>query len=311
MKAIVYERYGPPEVLKLKEVEKPVPCDNELLVKIYATTVTSSDCIARDYKPPIWTPMGILLRQMLGFRKPRNPILGYVFAGIVESVGKDVKKFKKGDKVFGVRSSSYAQYLCIPETGRITFKPPNLTYEEIAAIPYGGLLALHYLKKGGIKRNQKVLIYGASGATGSSAIQLAKYFGANVTGICSKANLEMVKSLGADKVIDYTKEGFEKKLEKYDLIFDAVPYFAANRKKIKVQCKKHLSPNGKYISIDDGLPRSSFEDFIFLKELAESKKLKPVIDKICLLEDIPESHRYVEKGHKKGNLIISVKHDEK
>lgn len=311
MKAIVYEKYGPPEVLKLKEVEKPVPKDNELLIKIYATTVTSSDCIARDYKPPIWTPMGIILRYMLGFRKPRNPILGYIFAGIVESVGKDVRKFKKGDQIFGVRSGSYAQYLCVPETGRITFKPSNLTYEEIVAIPYGGLLALHYLKKGEIQRCQKVLIYGASGAAGTSAVQLAKYFGAEVTGICSTTNLEMVKSIGADKVIDYTKEDFTKRGEQYDLIFDAVPYFAANRKKIKTQCKKALSPNGTYISIDDGLPKSSFVDFVFLKELAESGKLKPVIDKICLLEDIPESHRYVEKGHKKGNLIISVKHDER
>jgi len=311
MKAIVCPKYGPPEVLQLKEVEKPFPKNKELLIKIYATSVTSSDCIVRGYKPPIWHPTGILLRLMIGFFKPRKPIIGYIFAGIVESVGKDVKRFKKGDQVFGARSGSYAQYMCVPEDCKILLKPSNLTYEEAAAIPYGGGLALNYLKKGNIQRGQKVLIYGASGAAGSSAVQLAKYFGTNVTGICSTANLELVKSLGADKVIDYTKEDFTKRGELYELIFDAVPYFAANRKKIKLQCKKALSQNGIYISIDDGLPRSSIKDFIFLKELAESGKLKPVIDRICLLEEIPESHRYVEKGRKKGNLIISVKHNEK
>ncbi len=309
MKAIFCPKYGPPEVLQLKEVEKPVPENNEILVKNYATAVTSSDCIARGYKP-IWRLSGILLLYMLGFFKPRKPLMGSMFAGTVESVGKDVKKFKKGDKVFGSKHGSYAQYVCVSEEGRVSLKPSNLTYEEAVAIPYGGLLALHYLRKGKIKKGQKVLIYGASGATGSSAVQLAKYFGTDVTGVCSTTNLELVKSLGADKVLDYTKEDFTLKGGSFDLIFDAVPYFAANRWKIKRRCKKALSANGIYISIDDGLPRSTFKDFIFLKELAESGDLKPVIDKVCQLEEMPQSHRYVEKGHKKGNLVISIKHDE-
>ena len=319
MKAIVCTRYGPPDVLELKEVEKPTPKNNEVLIKIYATTVTSSDCIVRGYRLPIWHPMGIMMGLMLGFKKPRNSILGMVLAGIVKSVGKDVKRFKKGDQVFAltvksplkIRFGAYAQYTCLPEDWMVVLKPSNVTYEEAAAVPYGGWLALHFLKKGNIQSGQKVLIIGASGAVGTSAIQLAKYFGVKVTGVCSTTNLEMVKSLGADKVIDYTKEDFTKSRELYDFIFDAVPIFMANRKSLKLQGKKALTPNGKYISVDDGTPKPHIEDFILLKELVESGKLKPVIDRTYPLEQIVEAHRYVDKGHKKGNVVITVEHNAK
>jgi NADPH:quinone reductase-like Zn-dependent oxidoreductase len=314
MKAIVCTKYGPPEVLQLKEVEKPTPKNNELLIKIFATSVTSSDCIVRGFKLPNWSTMGIMMRLALGFSKPRNPILGMVLAGEVESIGKDVKRFKKGDQVFAItvkssikiRFGTYAEYTCLPEDGMVALKPSNVTYEEAAAIPYGGWLALHFLKKGKIQSGQKVLIYGASGAIGTTAVQLAKYFGAEVTGICSTTNLELVKSLGADKAIDYTKEDFTKRGEFYDLILDAVPFVMANKKSLKLRCKKALAPNGKYISIDEGSPKSHIDDFIFFKELVESGKLKPVIDRSYPLEEIVEAHRYVDKGHKKGNVVISL-----
>ena len=199
----------------------------------------------------------------------------------------------------------------MPEDGMVALKPSNLTYEEAAAIPYGGWLALHYLKKGNIQIGKKVLIYGASGAIGTTAVQLAKSFGAEVTGICSTRNLELVKYLGADKIIDYTKEDFTKREELYDFILDAVPFYMANKKNLKLQCKKALTPNGKYISIDDGSPKSHFNDLIFLKELVESGKLKPVIDRSYPLKRMDEAHRYVDKGHKKGNVVITVEHNNK
>jgi NADPH:quinone reductase-like Zn-dependent oxidoreductase len=319
MKAIVCTKYGPPEVLELRDVEKPVPKDNEVLIKIHATTVTSSDCIVRSFDLPLWHPMGLMMGMMLGFGKPRNSILGLVLTGEVESVGKDVKKFKKGDQVSAttiksmtkIRFGAYAQYTCLPEDWMVVKKPTNVTYEEAAAVPYGAWLALHFLRKGNIQNRKKVLIYGASGSVGTSAVQLAKHFGAEVTGICSTTNLEMVKSLGTDKVIDYKKEDFTKRADRYDLILDSVPMPMANRKSLKLQCKKALTPDGKYISIDDGSPKSRIEDFIFIKELVESGKLRPVIDRTYPLEQMVEAHRYVDKGHKKGNVIISVKHNNK
>jgi NADPH:quinone reductase-like Zn-dependent oxidoreductase len=320
VKAIVCTRYGPPEVLQLKEVEKPTPKNNELLIKIFATAVTSSDCLVRGFYLPRWSPMGIMMGLVLGFAKPRNPILGMVFAGELESVGKDVKQFKKGDQVFGstiksssiqIRFGAYSQYTCLPEKSMVVFKPSNLSYEEAAAIPFGGQLALHFLKKGNIQNGQKVLIYGASGAVGTSAIQLAKSFGAEVTGVCSTANLELVKSLGADTVIDHTQEDFAKRGDLYDLILDAVPFVMAQRKSLKAQSKNALNPNGKYISVDDGTPSPRIEDFLFLKELIESGKLRPVIDRSYPLEQMAEAHRYVDKGHKKGNVVITVVQNDK
>lgn len=308
MKAIVCTKYGPPEVLQLKEVEKPALQNNKVLIKIFATAVTASDCIIRGFKLPIWHPMGLMMGLAIGFTKPRQPILGIVFAGEVDSVGKDIKSFTKGDQVFGwdlfPAFGAYAEYKCMPEKGMLAIKPTNVTYEEAAAIPYGGLLALYFLKKGNIQSRQKVLIYGASGAIGTSAVQLARYYGAEVTAVCSTANLELVKSLGAESVIDYTQEDFTNIVESYDLIFDAVGKRKSS--KLKLQCKKALTPNGKYISVDDGSPKVSIEDLILLKELVAAGKIKPVIDKRFPLEQMAEAHEYVEKGHKKGNVVITV-----
>lgn len=307
MKAIVCTKYGPPEVLLLKEVEKPTPKNNEVLIKIFATTVTASDCIVRGFKVPIifWIPMALAV----GFPKPRQPILGMVLAGEVESVGKDVKSFTKGDEVFGWDRfvfGTYAEYKCMPEEGVLATKPSNVNYKEAAAVPYGGLLALHFLRKGNIQSGQKILIYGASGAIGTSAVQIARYLGAEVTGVCSTTNLELVKSLGADTVIDYTKEDFRNRGELYDFIFNAV-----GKRKAQLQCKKVLTPNGKHITVDDGSPKLHIEELILLKELVEAGKLRAVIDRCYPLEQIVEAHRYVEKGHKKGNVVVTVEHNNK
>ncbi|HEY5671882.1 MAG TPA: NAD(P)-dependent alcohol dehydrogenase [Anaerolineales bacterium] len=315
MKAIVCTKYGPPEVLQLKEVEKPIPKDNEVLIKIFATAVTASDGIVRRFDLPRWHPLGLMMGLVVGFNKPRNPILGMVLAGEIESVGKDVTLFKSGDQVFGwtLKSSlqtqfgTYAQYKCLPEDSVLILKPSNTSYEEAAAIPYGGLLALLYVTKGDIQSGQKVLIYGASGAIGTLAVQLAKHLGGVVTGVCSTANIELVKSLGADAVIDYTKDDITKRGERYDFILDAV----GKRKSsdLKLQLKNVLTPNGKYVSVDEGSPNATVENLIFLKELVEAGQLKPVIDRCYPLEQIVEAHRYVDKGHKKGNVVITVDHN--
>ena len=314
MKAIICTKYGPPEVLQLREVEKPTPGKNEICIKNHATTVTSSDCILRGFNIPAWQPVGLMMGVVMGFGKPRNPILGMVASGEVDSVGIDAKRFKIGDQIIAytvksptkIRLGTYAQYTCIPEDWIVIPKPSNVTYEEAAAIPYPGELAMFFLKKGNIQNRKNILIIGASGSIGTTAVQISRYYGAKVTGVCSTANLELVRSLGAETVIDYTKEDYTKRDERYDLILDAVPQQVADRKSLKSQAKNVLTPDGKYISIDDGLAKVSYDDLVLLKDLVESGKFKPVIDRIYPLEQMAEAHRYVETGHKKGNVIIKI-----
>jgi len=319
MKAVVYKRYGPPDVLHLEEVDKPLPKENEVLIKIHATTVTAGDVRLRKPDP-------FLTRFFFGLFKPKVSILGVDLAGVVESVGKEVKLYKVGDKVFGSTFDfglgAYAEYKCMPEDSVLTIMPKNSSFEEAAAIYFGGHTALHFLRKGNIHKGQKVLIYGASGALGTYAVQLAKYYGAEVTGICSTRNLELVKNIGADKVIDYTKEDFTQNGETYDTIFDTVGKSPFSK------CIRSLNRNGRFVrsvhlslspilkgiwvsiistkKVIGGVAHEKVEDIIFLKKLMEAGKLKPVIDRSYTLEQIPKAHEYVEKGHKIGNVVITV-----
>jgi NADPH:quinone reductase-like Zn-dependent oxidoreductase len=323
MKAIIYTEYGPADVLHLAEVEKPTPKDDEVLVKIHATTVTTGDVNMRGFT---FVPagFGFLSRLMFGLRRPNKTILGVELAGEIESVGKDVKQFKKGDQVFGIdgsRVGAYAEYKCMPAEAGLALKPGNLTYEEAAAIPNGALTALTFLKHmAHLQRGQTILVNGASGSVGSAAVQLAKHLGAKVTGVCSSANAELVKSLGADKVIDYIQQDFTQNGETYDIIFDTVG------KTTFSGCKNSLKPNGLYLTgagglremaqmlltsrsnqkVLAGVSSEKKEDLVFIKELVEAGAIKPVIDRRYPLAQIAEAHRYVDTGRKKGNVVITV-----
>jgi NADPH:quinone reductase-like Zn-dependent oxidoreductase len=317
MKAIVYSEYGTPEVLKLKNVEKPGPKDDELLIKIHATAVNSGDWRLRKAEP-------FAVRLFFGLFKPKRQILGAVLAGEVSETGKNVSKFKTGDRIFGMTGMTmggYAEYKNMPEGGCIAVIPAKMSYEEAASVPFGATTALHFLRKAGLKEGQKVLIYGASGSVGTAAVQIAKHLGAEVTGVCSTRNVSMVKSLGADKVIDYTKENISESSEKYDLIFETVG-------KITIKtCKKMVKKNGKMIlsaagigqmlkillnnitsrvKIISGVAAEKAEYMIFIKELIEKGEFKPVIDRVFLPEEIRQAHGYVEKEHKRGNVIVTM-----
>ena len=317
MKAAVNTEYGSPDVLQVREVEKPTPKDDELLIRIHATSVSSGDWKMRKADP-------FLIRLFFGLFKPKKTVLGYVLAGEIENIGKDVTLFKKGEKVYattGMSFGAYAEYICLPEKGVIASKPDKLSYEEAAAIPFGGNTALYFLRKGGIQSGQKILIYGASGAIGTAAVQLAKHFEAEVTAVCSTANLAMVKSLGADKVIDYTQEDFTKSGELFDIVFDTVGKSAYS------DCMSVLKPTGRLVlsaagpkdmvqglwasltssrKVISGVMSETADDLLFFNGLIAKGEFKAVIDTCYALEDIVEAHRYVEAGHKKGNVMISV-----
>lgn len=326
MKAVVYKKYGSPEILQIKEIEKPTPKENEVLIKIYATTVTAVDSIFRKGK-------SFFARMATGIVKPKITTLGTELAGVIESVGTNVKLFKKGDKVFAdssAKNGTHAEYICLPEESTIATMPSNISFEEATAVPYGTLTALPFLRDNGkIKKGQKVLIIGASGAVGIFAVQLAKYFDTKVIGVCSTANANLVKSLGADEVIDYTKEDFTKNGETYDIIFDTVGKSSFS------QCKNSLRPKGVYLTTFitmailfqmlwtskigkrkaiiafTGLRKTNekTKDLLFIKELIENGKLKTVIDRKYSLDQIADAHSYVDAGHKKGNVVITVEHN--
>lgn len=327
MKAILHTKFGPPDELQLGEVEKPIPKDHEVLIKIHAATVTTSDCNIRNSTfTPAWAILPMRLFA-LGVFKPRNKMLGTDLAGEIEAIGKNVKRFRAGDPVFGTSEPAFgslAEYICVPEDGVLAVKPANVTYEEAATVPNGAFTALTFMRNlASIQRGQKVLINGASGMVGSFAVQIARYYGADITGVCSTANLEMVKSLGADQAIDYTREDFTRSGETYDVIFDVVS------KRSFSQCKSSLKPGGLYMAtvpsmatmlqmlwtsrvgskkVKSGAAEVSLNNIVFLKELLEAGKIKPIIDRCYPLEQTAEAFRYVEKGHKKGNVVITVGH---
>jgi len=326
MKAIVCTKYGPPEVLCLQEVDKPAAKADELLLKIFATTVSAADYRIRGFNVPFG--FGILMRLVIGLRKPRNDILGMDYAGEVETVGSNVSCFKVGDRVFGIKGDSmgaYAEFLCVQQESTVALIPRNLSYEQAAAIPFGALTALLFLRdKGKIRSGQNIMIYGASGSVGTAAVQIAKSFNAKVTAVCSSANIELVKSLGADKVIDYSKEDFTKTSERYDIVMDTVG-------KTSFSCCKHmLVKKGRYLFVYGGMLQmllmlwtsiigrkkviggntsSCAQDLFFLRELIVTGKLQAVIDTLYSMEGIVDAHHYADKGHKKGNVVILIRED--
>jgi len=333
MKAVVYTEFGPPDVLQLKEVQKPAPKDNEVLIRVHAAPVSYGDLAARNFKNissrEFNMPLPLLLptRMYFGFTKPKISILGSEFAGEVESAGRDVKLFKAGDQVMGYlgqRMGAYAEYLCMPEYGSLAIKPANMTYAEAAAVPYGAIIATSLLGKGNLQRGHKVLINGASGGIGSAAVQIARYYGAEVTGVCGTPRLEYVKSLGADRVIDYTEEDFAQNGETYDLIFDILGRSSYSR------CKNSLKPKGIYLlasfkmkallqmlwtgmvgskKVICVLSSEKSEDLVFVKELIEAGKYKSIVDRCYPLEQAAEAHRYAESGLKRGQVVITVGKD--
>jgi NADPH:quinone reductase-like Zn-dependent oxidoreductase len=311
MKAVTCIKYGPPEVLQIKETEKPTPKDDEVLIRIYATAVTASDIYIRSSQVSVrvWLPF----RLMMGLTKPKKSIQGLVLAGEIESAGKDITRFKPGDKVFGLTGfglGAYAEYKCMKERdttyGCLALKPENLDYAEATTAAYGGLLALQFMEKGNVRPGQQVLIYGASGTTGTTAIQFARYLGAEVTAVCSTANILLARSLGAKHVIDYTKQDSLMPKEKFDFILDAV---GKNKSSLlKKNCKKALYRGGKYVSIDDSSLKLDSNRLQWIKELVEAEHIIPIVDKIYPLERIVEAHKYVGKGHKRGGVAITVHH---
>ena len=305
MRAVICTRYGPPEVLRVEEIPTPAPRKNEMRIRISATAVTSSDCYLRGLRlSPAYRMMA---RLAIGWNAPKQPVLGMVLSGEVDSVGPNAKSFDVGERVFGFNRhlfGTYAQYVCWPEDGLLAPRPANLTDEESAAIPYGGLLALHCLRKADVQAGQSVLVFGASGAVGTSAVQLARHLGAEVTGVCSTANVELVSSLGATRVVDYTAEDFVARAERYDLVFDAV---GKNKSAGALRRRREvLAPGGACVSVDDGTPNLRREDLVLLGELAARGEIRPVVDRTYALEDIVEAHRYVDMGHKRGNVVITV-----
>jgi len=305
MKAAVCTGYGPPEVLQIRTVPDPRPRDKEVCIRLVATAVTASDCIVRGLK--LRGVYRLFMRAAFGFRAPRKGIIGMIAAGEIESVGREVTSFKPGDRVFGMdgfRAGTYAEKVCWPATAALAPLPANLTFEEAAALPYGGLIASFFVRRLKVRKGQRLLVYGASGAIGTAAVQLAKHLGAEVTGVCSTANLELVRSLGANTVIDYTKGDFTQDGSRYDVIFDAV----GKRKSAKAMLNAGaaLSSGGVSLSVDDAFPRTKKSDLLVLKELAESGAFRPVIDRRYTLDEIVEAHRYVDLGHKKGNVIVTI-----
>jgi len=309
MKAIVCTKYGSPDVLQLSEIQKPVPKDDEVLIRIHASAVTASDTFIRGFKIPL--QYRIPMRIMMGITKPRKPVIGLVLAGEIESAGKKIRRFKPGDQVYGLTGfglGAYAEYKCMKETdskqGCLALKPASLSYEEATAAAYGGLLAFQFMEKGNIQRGQNVLIYGASGTTGTIAIQYARYLGAKITAVCSTSNMELVISLGADTVLDYTKVDKFIPCAQYDFMLDAVGKNKTS--KLKEVCKKSLAADGKFVTIDDEALLLDSNRLNRIREVAEAGSLKPYIDRIYKMEDIAEAHRYVEKGHKRGGVVVEI-----